>query len=144
MTGGAIGWWWIDRNGDLRSRPPIANDQTTFEGDLPAMVARLLRHSASINQTLNMLQDTGGACDDTVRRRILPLVERATYTWRIRDDSDVVRFALYGLLISPQFDDAGRYPEANAAMHAALEQGASPLEALAPFNQEYWERDQSV
>jgi len=144
VTGGAAGWWWLDRQGELQSRPPIPRASAPIDDHLPERAARLLRHAARINQTLNMLQDSGGPHDDTVRRQLLPLVERAEETWGMRDESDIARFALYGVLISPQFDDAGHYPEANAAMHAALDQGTSPLEALTQFSQEYWEGRQRV
>jgi hypothetical protein len=144
VTGGAAGWWWLDRQGELRSRAPIAQASAPIGTHVSESAVRLLRHAARINQTLNMLQDSGGPHDDTVRRQLLPLVERAMDRWGVRDESDVARFALYGVLISPQFDDPGRYPEANAAMHAALDQGTSPMEALTQFSQEYWERAQRV
>jgi hypothetical protein len=134
LTVDAAGWWWLDRHGELQARPMAAADAR--EWAWTPSTTSLVRHTDIINRTLNTLQDSGGAHSDGLWKRILPLVERAIATWDIQDTDELVRYTLYGMLISPQFD---QYPETRQAMRAAIDNGTSPMAALTSFDTAYWE-----
>jgi len=98
----------------------------------------MLRNSGTINAVLNALQDAEhNVVQPPLATTILSLVERASSAWSLTNELDRIIYALYGVLISPQFDQDTTVRE---AMLAARAQGDSPIAALAGFDAAFWER----
>ncbi|MCT7296292.1 hypothetical protein N5J06_07240 [Ralstonia sp. CHL-2022] len=134
------GVWWLNRAGALQRCPAPAPAPSTplAEATWPEAAKAMLRNSGTINAVLNALQDAEhNVVQPPLAAAILSLAERASSTWGLTNELDRIIYALYGVLISPQFDQDTTVRE---AMLAARAQGDSPIAALAGFDAAFWER----
>lgn len=132
------GVWWLNRAGALQRYPAPAPITPLADATWPETAKAMLRNSGTINAVLNALQDAEhNVVQPSLAAAILSLVERASSAWSLTNELDRIIYALYGVLISPQFDQDTTVRE---AMLAARAQGDSPIAALAGFDAAFWER----
>ncbi|UGS91083.1 hypothetical protein KOL96_08095 [Ralstonia wenshanensis] len=132
------GTWWLNRAGALQHYTAPAPNMAMADATWPETAKAMLRNSGTINAVLNALQDAEhNVVQPPLASAILSLVERASSTWSLTNELDRIIYALYGVLISPQFDQDTTVRE---AMLAARAQGDSPIAALAGFDAAFWER----
>jgi hypothetical protein len=136
------GWWWLDRNAALRCAPLQRAGHDTGAAPAafklaPTQIERL-RQVESVNRCLDVWQDLRHDPEaEGVRDRIARLIAAGTAKWDLQTDRDQVSYALYALLVHGGFDEDA---EARAVMLAARAAGTSPIEALAQFDEAYWDR----
>ena len=144
LTGGAEGWWTLDRRGDLVSHLAIDGAVRTDRDrawQSPAVVD-ILASAGAINGVLNALQDAGVAPSRfPSTSTLLALIARARSQWGLADDFDLIQFALHGVLVRADFDAD---PDVRAAMSEARARGESCLEALHSFDESHWEQGRHV
>lgn len=132
------GVWWLNREGALQRYPAPVPSTTLADATWPENAKAMLRNSGTINAVLNALQDAEhNVVQPSLATTILSLVERASSAWSLTNELDRIIYAVYGVLISPHFDQDTTVRE---AMLAARAKGDSPIAALAGFDAAFWER----
>lgn len=135
LLGTVSAWWWVARDGSLRSmRNDRAGSSVPFS-PTPDQVAAL-RHAHILNRVLDVLQDMQhGVTAPGLATRVLDSVFGGKEKWQFESERDSVMYALYGLLVHPRFDRDTRVKQ---VMQQAHLEKTSAMDALGVFDDEFW------
>ncbi|MFY3455627.1 DUF4123 domain-containing protein [Achromobacter xylosoxidans] len=98
----------------------------------------VLERAGWVNQALDALAEAGHDMGEArLRARADRLVARAQARWGLETDTDIVDYALHGLLVHPHFD---QHPDIRHAMATMQANGIAAVAALNDITQEQWNR----
>ncbi|CAB3922156.1 MULTISPECIES: DUF4123 domain-containing protein [Achromobacter] len=98
----------------------------------------VLERAGWVNQALDALAEAGhDMAEARLRERADRQVARAQARWGLETDTDIVDFALHGLLVHPHFD---QHPDVRHAMATVQASGVAAVAALNDITEEQWNR----
>ncbi|WP_427306815.1 DUF4123 domain-containing protein [Cupriavidus sp. H39] len=133
----ASGWWWLGRDASLRKVIALESDSwCSSQVVLGNEQLQVLMLAESTNRTLDVLQDMDHASfTSELQQRVAKAMRKAVETWELDTQEEQIRYALFAVLIGPEFD---AHPLVRGAMLKAKEERRSPLSGLDAFTDDWW------